>query len=68
MRFIFASFFIVMGCSPGWSIAGLDVPIDESTYIEIYDTDSVIHYYRDVLYETNNWCYIHQRFEDVNTN
>ena len=58
-----------MSCSSGWSVGGWEfTPADTtkpSVFIEIMDTDSVIHYYHDNLYETSNWCWIHHRFEDI---
>lgn len=60
---------INMSCSSGWSVGGWEMtPADTtqpSVFIEIMDTDSVIHYYHDNLYETSNWCWIHHQFEDL---
>tara|TARA_R100001163_G_C5019500_1_gene162711 strand:- start:752 stop:919 length:168 start_codon:yes stop_codon:yes gene_type:complete len=36
-----------------------------SVFIEIMDTDSVIHYYHGGLYESSNWCWLHQKYETV---
>lgn len=57
-----------VSCSSGWSVGGYELtPADtanSTVFMEIMDTDSVIHYYYNGLYETN-WCWMHQQFEDV---
>ena len=55
-----------LNCSGGWSVAGWQIsPSDSNTvFIEIMDTDSVLHYYYNGIYETN-WCWLHEQFEDV---
>ena len=56
-----------LNCSGGWSVAGWQIsPSDSNTvFIEIMGTDSVVHYYYDRLYPTQNWCWLHNQFEDV---
>ena len=57
-----------VSCSSGWSVGGYELTPADTTnstvFIEIMDTDSVIHYYYNGIYETN-WCWMHQQFEDV---
>tara|TARA_R100000700_G_C3167735_1_gene142637 strand:+ start:489 stop:740 length:252 start_codon:yes stop_codon:yes gene_type:complete len=61
--------FIMANCSQGWSIAGVQLTPADTTintvFLEVLDTDSVMHYYHQRMYSTQNWCYIHGRFEDV---
>ena len=63
---IFLSF---TGCgNQGWIIA--NIPLDQETntntvFIEIVDSDSVIHWYHGRIYEESNYCYRHQNYEDV---
>ena len=63
------SMFIMTNCSQGWSVAGVQLtPSDtmiNTVFLEIMDTDSVMHYYHERMYSTQNWCYLHQQFEDV---
>ncbi len=58
-----------ISCSGGWSVGGYELtPADTSNpsvFIEIMDKDSVIHYYHGNLYESSNWCWLHQKFEIV---
>ena len=58
-----------VSCSSGWSVGGYELtPADTSkpsVFIEIRDTDSVLHYYHGGLYESSNWCWLHQTYEDV---
>ncbi len=57
-----------VSCSSGWSVGGYELTPADTTgntvFIEIMDTDSVIHYYYNGIYETN-WCWIHEQYEDV---
>lgn len=59
---------INVSCSGGWSVGGYELTPTDTTnntvFMEIMDTDSVIHYYYDGIYETN-WCWLHQQYEDV---
>lgn len=60
---------IHFNCSNGWSIAGVQLTPADTTnhtvFIEIVDTSNILHYYHKTLYATQNWCYLHQQFEDV---
>ena len=58
------------GCgSQGWVVANL--PLDqEDTHIntvftEIVDADSVVHWFHGRISDDSNWCYKHQRLEEV---
>jgi len=58
------------GCgSQGWVVANL--PLDqEDTHIntvftEIVDADSVVHWFHGRISDYSNWCYKHQRLEEV---
>lgn len=57
-----------ISCSAGWSVGGWELtPADTtkpSVFIEIMDTDSIVHYYHNGVYDTN-WCWRHQQYEDV---
>tara|TARA_R100000388_G_C7138640_1_gene108869 strand:+ start:295 stop:519 length:225 start_codon:yes stop_codon:yes gene_type:complete len=62
-------FLSLTGCgNQGWIIA--NIPLDQETntntvFIEIVDSDSVIHWYHGRIYEESNYCYKHQHYEDV---
>lgn len=62
-------FLSLTGCgNQGWIIA--NIPLDQETntntvFIEIVDSDSVIHWYHGRIYEESNYCYKHQLYEDV---
>jgi uncharacterized lipoprotein YajG len=58
------------GCgSQGWVVA--NIPLDsEDTYTntvftEIVDADSVVHWFHGRISDYSNWCYKHQRLEQV---
>ena len=59
---------INVSCSGGWSVGGYELTPADTTnntvFSEIMDTDSIVHYYYDGIYETN-WCWIHEQYEDV---
>ena len=62
-------FLLFTGCgNQGWIVA--NIPLDQETntnkvFIEIVDSDSVIHLYHGIIYEESNYCYRHQNYEDV---
>ena len=68
MRKLLLLSLINVSCSSGWSVGGYELTPADTTnntvFIEIMGTDSVVHYYYNGLYETN-WCWMHQQFEDV---
>ena len=55
--------------SQGWVVA--NIPLDsEDTYTntvftEIVDADSVVHWFHGRISDYGNWCYKHQRLEQV---
>jgi len=64
------TFLLFTGCgSQGWVVA--NIPLDsEDTYtntvfIEIVDADSVVHWFHGRISDYSNWCYKHQRLEEV---
>tara|TARA_R100000234_G_scaffold38340_1_gene22673 strand:+ start:539 stop:739 length:201 start_codon:yes stop_codon:yes gene_type:complete len=60
MRFIILFAMLFTSCT--YSVIDSSQP---SVFIEIMDTDSTIHYYHSKVYETSNWCWIHNQFEDL---
>ena len=62
-------FLSLTGCgNQGWIIA--NIPLDQETntntvFIEIVDSDSVIHWYHGRIYKEFNYCYKHESYEDV---
>jgi len=61
--------FILTNCSPGWSIAGYEINPSDTTkntvYIEIMAHDSTQHWYVDKIRHGDNWCFLHNQWEDV---
>jgi hypothetical protein len=55
--------------SRGWIVANVPLsPQDTLTntvFTEIMDVDSVVHWFHGNITEYNNWCYKHQRLEEV---
>ena len=73
MKFLLTIFigYILMaseGCS-GWSVAGYELYpnlAENDSFFEIIDQDSVVHRYAsEVLVDRENWCYIHEIWEQV---
>ena len=62
-------FLLLTGCgNQGWIIANIPLDQEKNTntvFIEIVDSDSVIHWYHGKIYEESNYCYKHQHYEDV---
>ena len=62
-------FLSLTGCgNQGWIIA--NIPLDQETntntvFIEIVDSDSVVHWYHGKIFEQSNYCYKHESFEDI---
>jgi hypothetical protein len=57
-----------LNCSNGWAVMGYEItPMDSvnTVFIEILDTDSIMHYYHESVFVKDNWCYIHNQLEDV---
>ena len=58
------------GCgSQGWVVANLPLApedsVSNSVFIEIMDADSSIHWFHGRISNHGNWCYKHQRLEEV---
>jgi hypothetical protein len=58
------------GCgSQGWVVA--NIPLDSedtftnTVFTEIVDADSVVHWFHGRISDYSNWCYKHQRLEEV---
>ena len=56
--------------SQGWIVGNLphtpQDTVQNTVFIEIVDADSVLHWYHGKIYESHNWCYIHDQLEDIN--
>ena len=56
--------------SQGWIVGNLPLTpqdtVQNTVFIEIVDADSVLHWYHGKIYESHNWCYIHDQLEDIN--
>ena len=63
------TFLLLTSCgSQGWIIANMPLNQETNTntvFIEIVDSDSVIHWYHGKIYEESNYCYKHDSFEDI---
>ena len=53
----------------GWIVANLPLApedsVSNSVFIEIMDADSSIHWFHGRISNHGNWCYKHQRLEEV---
>ena len=53
----------------GWIIANIPLApedsVSNSVFIEIMDADSSIHWFHGRISNHGNWCYKHQRLEEV---
>jgi len=63
-------FLSLTGCgNQGWIIANLPLApedsVSNSVFIEIMDADSVVHWFHGRISDASNWCYKHQRLEEV---
>ena len=63
---------IILGipnCSQGWIVANVPlIPQDTLTntvFTEIVDADSSVHWFHGSISNYSNWCYKHQRLEEV---
>lgn len=58
---------INVNCTTGFTSNYVDVECekDNTVFIEIVDVDSVVHYYHNRVYDTFNWCWLHNRYEDL---
>ena len=63
-------FLLFTGCgNQGWIVANLPLApedsVSNSVFIEIMDVDSVVHWFHGRISDHSNWCYKHQRLEEV---
>ena len=63
-------FLLLTSCTnQGWSVANLPLaPTDSVTnvvFTEITDVDSVTHWYHGYVYSDVNYCYKHDRIEEI---
>ena len=69
VRVIIFLLFISTGlnCTSGWSVAGYEIePVHANTvYIEIISEDSTEHWYAHRVYDGDNWCHLHDKWENV---
>ena len=63
-------FLLFTGCgSQGWVVA--NIPLDSedtdtnTVFTEIIDADSVVHWFHGRISDYSNWCYKHQRLEEI---
>ena len=55
-------FVTLTGCTNGWSVGDAET----YAYVEILDQDSTSHFYADKInINSDNWCFIHSRFETI---
>lgn len=64
-------FLLLTRCTnQGWIVANLPLApedsVSNSVFIEIMDADSVVHWFHGRISNHGNWCYKHQRLEEVN--
>ena len=66
---IFLFLINILGCSQGWSVAGVQItPQDtviNTAFIEIISHDSTQHWYTNKIYNGDNWCHLHDEWEYV---
>jgi len=63
-------FLLLTGCgNQGWIVANIPLApedsVSNSVFIEILDADSVVHWFHGRISDDSNWCYKHQRLEEV---
>jgi len=57
---------VLAGCSPGWSIGEFELSNNDSSYIEIVDSDSILHFYdKYITLDVDVWCYVHAQYEII---
>ena len=68
MTFLFVILMIV-SCSPGWSVGGYELNPSDTTkntvFIEIVAHDSTMHWYAGSLVHGENYCVLHNQWEEV---
>ena len=59
----------IPSCNQGWIVGNIPLtPQDTLTntiFIEIVDVDSTVHWFHGTISAYSNWCYKHQRLEEV---
>ncbi len=59
----------IPSCNQGWIVGNIPLtPQDTLTntiFIEIVDVDSTVHWFHGTISDYSNWCYKHQRLEEV---
>ena len=63
-------FLLFTGCgSQGWVVANLPLDLEDTytntVFTEIVDVDSVVHWFHGNIGNYSNWCYKHERWEEV---
>ena len=64
------SIMIIQSCgSQGWVVANIPLApqdsVSNTVFIEIMDADSVVHWFHGTISDLGNWCFKHQRMEEV---
>ena len=53
----------------GWVVANVPLTpqdtVTNTVFIEIVDADSVVHWFHGSISDYSNWCYRHERWEEV---
>ena len=61
--------FTLTNCSTGWSVGGYELSPQDTTnntvFIEIVSHDSTVHWYSEKIFDGDNWCFKHSKWEDV---
>ena len=63
---------IILGipnCNRGWIVGNIPLTpqdtVTNSVFIEIVDADSSVHWFHGSISNYSNWCYKHQRWEEI---
>ena len=63
---------IILGipnCNRGWIVGNIPLTpqdtVTNTVFIEIVDADSIVHWFHGSISNYSNWCYKHQRWEEV---
>ena len=63
---------IILGipnCNRGWIVGNIPLTpqdtVTNTVFIEIVDADSSVHWFHGSISIDGNWCYKHQRMEEV---
>ena len=59
----------IPSCSQGWIVGNIPLTpqdtVTNTVFTEIVDADSTIHWFHGSISDHSNWCYKHQRLEEV---